>query len=176
MDRPRDASLRVAVVASAYNASITDRLLRGAVRRCRERTGRMPAVYRAPGSFELPAIAHAAAESGAFDAIVALGCIIKGETDHDAHIAGAVARGLVDVSLLTGVPAAFGVLTVDTPAQAAARAGGAMGNKGEEAMDAALDAAAAMRAARRGARQARPARRATARDKARPPRRPGERP
>jgi len=148
--RQGEATLRIAVVVSRYNASITDRLLAAAVRRCAKRTGRGPVVYDAPGSFELPAIACAAAESGAFDAVVALGCVIKGETTHDAHLAGAVARGLVDVALLTGVPAAFGVLTVDSAAQASARAGGALGNKGEEAMDAALDAAVVIRSARLG--------------------------
>lgn len=79
------------------------------------------------------------ARSGKVRGVLALGCIIKGETDHDRYIAQAVAEGLVNLTLLTGVPAAFGVLTVNTIEQAKERSGGALGNKGAEAMDALLD-------------------------------------
>jgi len=95
-------------------------------------------VIEAPGSFELPVLCHVAAESGKFAGIVALGCIIKGETSHDQHLASAVVHGLVNVSLLTGVPVSLGVLTVNNPRQARERAGGKQGNKGAEAMDALL--------------------------------------
>lgn len=131
----------VAVVVSRYNRSITDVLLDGALRAYAQRGGRAEAVrvVEAPGAYELPALAHAAASTGRYRGVAALGCIIKGETSHDQHIASAVAQGLVGVTIVTGVPCAFGVLTVDTPAQAQDRAGGAHGNKGQEAMDALLD-------------------------------------
>jgi 6,7-dimethyl-8-ribityllumazine synthase len=130
----------VAVVVSRYNASITDRLRDGAVSEYASRVGGSPPeIIAAPGSFELPALALAAARSGKFAGVVAIGCLIKGETSHDRHIAQAVAHGLVSVTLATGVPVAFGVLTVDTPEQAHARAGGDKGNKGQEAMAAVLD-------------------------------------
>jgi 6,7-dimethyl-8-ribityllumazine synthase len=130
-------------VVSRYNASITDRLLAGA----REAWGEAGFgddssamhVVPAPGSYELPALALAAAATGRFRGVLALGCLIKGETRHDRYIAEAVAHGLVSVTIATGVPCAFGVLTVDTPDQADARAGGHDGNKGAEAMAALLD-------------------------------------
>ena len=90
-------------------------------------------------SASLAALALAAARTGKFRGVVALGCLIKGETSHDRYIAGAVAHGLMSVSLSMGIPVAFGVLTVDTPEQAEDRAGGSHGNKGAEAMAALLD-------------------------------------
>lgn len=135
---------RVAIIASRYNASITDALVRGAQSVCKARAKVEARVIPAPGSFELPALSLAAAESGQFDGIVAIGCLIKGQTRHDKVIGDAVAQGLVGVTLLTGVPASFGVLTVDNAAQAKARAGGRQGNKGEDAMNALLDTLVAM--------------------------------
>jgi 6,7-dimethyl-8-ribityllumazine synthase len=134
-------SLRVAIVVSRYNRWITDALLRGAQDEFHRQTGTLEglAIMHAPGSFELPVLARAAATSGRFQAVVCLGCIIKGETSHDLHIATAVANAITTASCETGVPIAFGVLTVDTAAQAEARAGGDKGNKGQEAMQAALD-------------------------------------
>ncbi len=133
----------MAVVVSRYNASITDRLLTGAREAWSEAGwGDRPEamqVIPAPGSYELPALALAAASTGRFRGVLALGCLIKGETSHDRYIAEAVAQGLVSVTIATGVPCAFGVLTVDTPEQADARAGGAEGNKGADAMLALLD-------------------------------------
>lgn len=138
----------VAVVVSRYNRSITKALLDGALGAFEAAGGKRTsvAVYHAPGSFELPALALAAAESGRYKAVVALGCLIRGQTRHDRYIAGAVAQGLTEVSLKTGVPVTFGVLTVDTPRQARARSGGKKGNKGADAMSAALDAAACIAA------------------------------
>jgi len=126
---------------SRYNASITDRLLAGA-RDAYAECGGDPASLRvipAPGSFELPALAQAAARWGRYQGVLALGCLIKGDTKHDEYIAHAVAQGLVNVTISTGVPCAFGVLTVNTPEQAQDRAGGAEGNKGAEAMLALVD-------------------------------------
>ncbi|HZW08515.1 MAG TPA: 6,7-dimethyl-8-ribityllumazine synthase [Phycisphaerales bacterium] len=136
----------IALVVAQYNASVTSRLRDAALEAYAE-AGGDPAsvtVVEAPGSFELPAIALAAARTGRFAGVVALGCIIQGETSHNRYIAEAVANGLIQVTLQTGVPATFGVLTVESAGQAYARAGGREGNKGAEAMRAALEAAAAM--------------------------------
>ncbi len=131
----------VAVVTSRYNASITDALREGATGVYVRAGGRRTDITHiaAPGAFELPVLSMAAAESGLFQGVLALGCLIKGETAHDRYIAEAVAHGLVGVSLATGIPVAFGVLTVDTPEQARDRAGGRRGNKGAEAMAALLE-------------------------------------
>lgn len=139
--------MRVAVVVSRYNGSVTSRLLQGAVA-CAERAGVGVEVVEAPGAYELTALAAAAADTGRFAGVVALGCIIRGDTDHDRYIAAAVAHGLTEVTLRTGVPVAFGVLTVNNAAQARARAGGSKGNKGEEACGALLDTIAAIRGLR----------------------------
>jgi len=149
---------QIAVIVSSYNASITDRLRDGAVKAISARWGSGKAeVVRSPGSFELCALALAAAECDRFAGIVALGCLIHGETMHDRHIAAAVAHGLVEVTLKTGLPVAFGVITAETTEQAKARAGGAKGNKGVEAAEAVMDTVEAMEAMRRGpARASRP--------------------
>jgi 6,7-dimethyl-8-ribityllumazine synthase len=140
----------VAIVTSRYNASVTDALRDGAIEAYVRAGGRYEdlALIPAPGSFELPALALAAARAGRFAGVVALGCLIKGETSHDRFIADAVAHGLVQVTIATGVPVAFGVLTVDTPQQARDRAGGSKGNKGQEAMTALLDTIAAIQSLR----------------------------
>ena len=139
---------RVAIVVSRYNASITDRLLEGAIEEYVGRGGVREdlVVLEAPGAYELPVICRTAARSGRFDAVVALGCLIRGQTMHDQHIAQAVAGGLIEVSNQTGIPVAFGVLTVETAPQAAVRAGGAKGNKGADAMAAAMESASVIRA------------------------------
>jgi 6,7-dimethyl-8-ribityllumazine synthase len=97
-----------------------------------------------PGAFELPAAAAAAAESGRYACLVALGAVIRGETAHFEYVAGAAARGITDVSVRYAIPVGFGVLTVDTLQQAIDRAGGSAGNKGHEAAAAALGAAEAI--------------------------------
>ncbi|TVQ53309.1 MAG: 6,7-dimethyl-8-ribityllumazine synthase, partial [Phycisphaerales bacterium] len=99
-------------------------------------------------SFELVSIAAAIARQGQVDAIVAIGCVITGETPHDQYICSAVANGLAQISVETGIPVAFGVLTCQTMGQARNRAGGRQGNKGEEAMTAAIEAAGAVRQVR----------------------------
>jgi len=160
---------RVAIIAGRYNAAITDRLAEGAIAEYAARGGDSTTldVFPAPGAFELPALAAAAAETGRYRAVVALGCLIRGETRHDRYIAEAVAHGLTRVSVQTGVPVAFGVLTVESAKQARARAGGEQGNKGREAMAAALETAATIDAIRTGqARPWRPAEGAGAPDKA----------
>lgn len=131
---------RVAVVRSVYEGEITRALVDGARAAWSEAGGADDGLVLvdAPGSFELPQIAMALAESEGFDGVVALGCLIKGETRHDEYIASAVADGLMRVALDTGVPVAFGVLTTNTRGQAVDRSGGARGNKGAEAMLACL--------------------------------------
>jgi 6,7-dimethyl-8-ribityllumazine synthase len=137
-----------AVVVSRYNETVTSVMLDGAINAYRARNGRDEdlGVLEAPGAYELISIASAAARSGLYGSVVCLGCVIRGETSHDQHINNAVAIGLAQISIETGVPVAFGVLTTNTNEQAIARAGGDKGNKGAEAMDAALDAADAINA------------------------------
>jgi 6,7-dimethyl-8-ribityllumazine synthase len=134
------ATRRVALVVSRYHELITGKLLEGARRSCREHGVKDDAVdvLWTPGAFELPVVAEAAATSGRYAAIVALGCVIRGETPHFDYVAGEAARGLGNVALAHRIPVGFGVLTVETQEQALARAGGSAGNKGFEAAEAAL--------------------------------------
>lgn len=97
----------------------------------------------APGAFELAALAARLAETGAYRGVVCLGCVVKGDTRHDEYINAAVAKALADISVQSGIPAAFGVITAENAQQAHDRAGGNKGNKGEEAAAALLDTLAA---------------------------------
>ncbi len=130
----------MALVVSRYHELITGKLLAGARACCREHGVKDDHVdvLWTPGAFELPVVAETAASSGRYAAIVALGCVIRGETPHFDYVAGEAARGLGNVALAHQVPVGFGVLTVDTQEQAEARAGGSAGNKGFEAAEAAL--------------------------------------
>src|SRR6266478_2379960 len=125
---------RVAIVASEYNSVIVDRLIAGAKRALKEHEN---TVIRVPGAFELPLAAKRAALSKKYDAVVALGCVVRGETPHFEYISAAVSDGLQQVALETGIPVGFGVLTVDTVQQAMDRSGES-GNKGSEAAMTAL--------------------------------------
>ena len=154
-DRPRlenldDASgLRLAIVVSAYHAPVTEGLRDGALAALASGGAdpeRAVTVITVPGAFELPLAARRAAESGAFDALVCLGCIIRGETPHFEYIASAVAHGIMIASQETGVPITFGVLTTNTPEEAQARAGEGSSNKGWEAALAAVRLANTLRA------------------------------
>ena len=135
--------LHVCIVVAQWNAFVTHKLLDGARSGLGERGVRAEDITVAwvPGSFEVPAATRWAAESGNFDAVIAIGTVIKGETDHYEHIAGQAAAGIMETSQETGVPVAFGVLTCDTAEQALDRAGGAQGNKGDEAAEAAIQMA-----------------------------------
>ena len=138
---------RVAVVAARYNAPVVERLVEGALATLAD-AGIAPErtlLVRVPGAWELPQAALALAERGVADAIVALGCVIRGETGHYDVIVNESARGLGEVALATGVPVANGVLACEDAAQAVARAGGAAGNKGSEAAQAALAMCALLR-------------------------------
>ncbi len=138
---------RVAIVAARFNDFIVASLLQGASAAWAERGG-APAdltVLRVPGAFELPLLAKRLGASGRYDAVVALGCVIRGDTPHFDYVAGECARGLLEAGLDTGVPVVFGVLTVETVEQALERAATHAGNKGGEAMEAALEMAALLK-------------------------------
>jgi 6,7-dimethyl-8-ribityllumazine synthase len=130
-------SLKIAVVVARFNEAITGKLLEGA--REALRTAAAADVFYVPGAFELPLAAKKLA--GRYQAIVALGAVIRGDTPHFDYVAGECARGIQQVMLETGVPVVFGVLTTDTLEQAQARAGGAHGNKGYDAAMTALEMA-----------------------------------
>lgn len=136
----------VAILVSRYNEAVTSRLLEGALSCCdaagvaRERVD----VMWVAGAFELPVAAAAAARTGRYACLVALGAVIRGDTPHFEYVAGEATRGLGAVAVEAGLPVGFGLLTVDTLEQAAERAGGAAGNKGYEAAAAAIEAADAI--------------------------------
>jgi 6,7-dimethyl-8-ribityllumazine synthase len=133
--------LKVALIASRFNEFVTTRLVEGALDAL-VRHGADPknlTVIKAPGSFELPQVAAKVAAQGTYDAVVALGCLIRGETPHFDLIAAEATKGLSQVGVSSGVPVAFGVLTCETMQQAIDRAGGKAGNKGWDAALAAIE-------------------------------------
>jgi 6,7-dimethyl-8-ribityllumazine synthase len=139
----RAAGFRFALVVSKYHDFITDRLQAGALEALAA-AGVAPSditLVLVPGAFEIPLAAQHAAESGRFDAVVCLGCVIRGETPHFDYICSAVAHGLTGASSATRVPMAFGVLTTNSVEEALARAGDGPGNKGREAATAAIEMA-----------------------------------
>jgi 6,7-dimethyl-8-ribityllumazine synthase len=142
IDGPLDAKgLKIALIASRFNEFVTAKLVDGALD-CLIRHGADPknlTVVKVPGSFELPQVAARLAGQGKNDAIVALGCLIRGETPHFDLIASEAAKGLAQVGVSSGVPVSFGVLTCDTMEQAIDRAGGKAGNKGWDAALAAIE-------------------------------------
>lgn len=131
----RGDELRFLIVVSRFNATETDQLLEGAAT-CLVEHGVAEAdidTVRVPGAFEIPGAVAVALRHGRYDGIVALGCVIRGETPHFEFVAGETARGLQELAMAHDVPIGFGVLTTDTREQALARAGGPHGNKGREA-------------------------------------------
>ena len=139
----RAAGFRFALVVSKYHDFITDRLQAGALEALTAAgvAASDITVVRVPGAFEIPLAAQHAAESGRFDAVVSLGCVIRGETPHFDYICSAVAHGLTSAAAATGVPMAFGVLTTNSVEEALARAGEGVSNKGYEAAVAAVEMA-----------------------------------
>ncbi|MGH7475016.1 MAG: 6,7-dimethyl-8-ribityllumazine synthase [Longimicrobiales bacterium] len=132
-----------AIVVSRFHELITERLL-DAARGCLLEHGVAPdqvMIARVPGAWELPVAAQRLAQRRTFAGIIALGCVVRGETPHFEYVAGEAARGLAEVALGQGVPVAFGLLTTDSMDQAIARAGGSVGNKGWEAALSALEMA-----------------------------------
>lgn len=143
------AGLRVAIIASSWHDVVMDGLIAGATA-ASTHAGAVSVLYRVPGSFELPLAAQVAATAG-FDAVVALGVIIRGGTPHFEYVCDAATSGLSRVTLDTGVPIGFGLLTCDDEAQALDRAGlpGSHEDKGREAAEAALSLALTLRTIRR---------------------------
>lgn len=142
------AGLRIAIVATRWNEFIVERLVAGArdaALRCGVDENRID-VATAPGAYEIPFIVKQLAETARYDAICALGCVIRGATPHFDYVAGEAAAGIGAVARETGVPVGFGVLTVDSIEQAIERAGAKAGNKGAEAMLAAIETATLARA------------------------------
>jgi 6,7-dimethyl-8-ribityllumazine synthase len=154
MDHPRviegdleARDLKFAIVASRFNDFVVDKLVQGAVEALRGHgaSDQQIDVIRVPGALELPPIVRKLAVSRRYHAIVALGAVVRGETPHFDYVAGECAAGVARVASETGVPVGFGVLTVDTVAQAVDRAGGKSGNKGADAALAALELANLLR-------------------------------
>lgn len=137
----------IAVVVSRFNEEITLPLLDGALTRLKERRfedGQITVVW-VPGAVEIPIAAQKLAQLGKYEAIVALGAVIRGETGHYDYVCEQVSQGCQHVSLQNDIPVLFGVLTTDNEAQAKDRAGGAHGNKGRDAVDAAVETVALLR-------------------------------
>jgi 6,7-dimethyl-8-ribityllumazine synthase len=132
---------RFALVAARFNAFVVDQLVAGAtdaLQRHGVSNDRIDLV-RVPGSYEIPLVAQKLGASGKYAAVICLGCVIRGETDHYDHVAGAAASGIAHAALHSGVPVIFGVLTCETLEQAINRAGAKAGNKGFEAAMCAIE-------------------------------------
>lgn len=150
------AGMRFAIVLARFNHFITDRLLDGAVDtlvRCGVAESDID-VVRVPGAFEIPMMAKVLAETGRYNAILCLGCVIRGATAHFDYVAGECARGIQDVMLASGVPVLFGVLTTDTIEQAIERAGTKAGNKGGDCALGAIEMVDVLAQVRKKTRQA----------------------
>jgi len=143
----RVGDLRIALVASRFNADVVEHLVTGAVEALVARGALRSGLelIRVPGAYDLPPVVRRIAESGRYDAVVALGAVIRGETPHFDYVAGECAAGLARIADETGVPVAFGVLTTENEEQALARAGGTEGNKGADAAHAAIELANLLR-------------------------------
>lgn len=136
-----DAGGRYVLVTARFNDFITARLVDGALDALRRHgvADEAITIVRVPGSFELPLVCRRVAESGRYDAVIALGAVIRGSTAHFDYVAGEAAKGLATVASQSGVPVIFGVLTTDSIEQAVERAGTKMGNKGAEAAMTAIE-------------------------------------
>lgn len=143
-----DLEVCIAIVAARFNGVIVDRLIEGAIAALNKAgvASHVITLVRVPGAWELPIVASSLADTLVFDGILALGCVIRGETAHFDVIANESARGLMQVALDHSVPVANGVLACETEQQALDRAGGAHGNKGAEAAQALLDTLGVMAA------------------------------
>ncbi len=138
--RPEEGSfntgkIRIAVIAARWNATVTDALLDGAVRALARHgvSGVAVETFRVPGAFELPLASQQAARTGRFDAIISLGCVIRGDTPHFDYVCAETTRGIGHVALTENLPVGFGLLTTDNLQQALDRCGDNAENKGEEA-------------------------------------------
>ena len=135
--------LRIAIVVARFNDLITGRLLDGALDALRRHGGdeRLVEIAHVPGAWEIPLAAQVFAQSGRFDAVVCLGCVIQGATDHYDYVCGQTSSGIMNVGLNSNIPVTMGVLTTDNLEQALERAGSKAGNKGADAMLAAIEMA-----------------------------------
>ncbi len=131
------------IIVSRFNSLITTQLLEGSLDclRRHEASEQQITIIRCPGSFEIPQVALQAAQTGSYDALICLGCVIRGETPHFDYIASEVTKGVAQVAMQTGVPVSFGVLTTDNLQQALERAGSKAGNKGWDAALSAIELA-----------------------------------
>ncbi len=138
---------KVALVVSRFNDFLTEHMAAAAVNTFHRLGGRDEnlTIVRVPGSFEFPVTAKKLAETGQYRAVICLGCVIRGETDHYDHVVEQTAKGIREVNTQTGVPCIFGVITADTLEQALNRAGAKMGNQGAKAMLAGIEMANLMR-------------------------------
>ncbi len=139
------SGVRVGIVFAAFNAEITGGLLTGALLYLHEVGAEVVRVVEVPGAFEIPLTAQKLANSGAVDAVVALGAVIEGDTDHYEHVAHRASEGLMRVALDTEIPVTFGILTARSADHAMARSAPGPGNKGAEAAGAAVGAALALK-------------------------------
>lgn len=148
MDTPRviegdlqARDLRFVILASRFNEFVVDALVRGALDALRRHgaSDKQVEVVRVPGAYDMPLVARKLALSRRYDAIIAVGAVIRGQTSHYDHVAGECAAGLSRVSAETGIPVAFGVLTTENAEQAIDRAGGKAGNKGADAAASAIE-------------------------------------
>jgi len=139
--------LRFALIAARFNDFVVDALLRGALDALRRHgvSDKQIDVVRVPGAFDIPIVARKLALSRRYEALIALGAVIRGQTPHFEYVAAECAGGIARIALETGVPIAFGVLTTDTAEQAADRAGGKAGNKGADAALVAIEMANLLR-------------------------------
>ena len=145
-------SLRICVIDTSWNDFIVSRLTEGALSTLKKHGVADDDITHVTvaGAFEVPIAAKTAAETGRYDAIVALGCVIRGATAHFDFVAGEAAKGIAKVGLDTGVPVIFGILTTDTNEQAMDRAGVKLGNKGAEAASVAVETARTLQAIKEG--------------------------
>ena len=130
-----------ALVVGRWNSFVVEHLLEGALDTLRRHgvADKQITIVRAPGAFEIPLVCRQLAEKGGFDAIIALGAVIRGGTPHFEYVAGECTKGIAQVTMQYGIPVTFGVLTVDTIEQAVERSGTKAGNKGAEAAESALE-------------------------------------
>lgn len=130
-----------ALVVGRWNSFVVEHLLEGALDTLRRHgvNDEQITIVRAPGAFEIPLVCRQVAEKGGYDAIIALGAVIRGGTPHFEYVAGECTKGIAQVTMQYGIPVAFGVLTVDSIEQAVERAGTKAGNKGAEAAESALE-------------------------------------
>ena len=139
--------LRFALIAARFNDFVVEPLLRGAFDALKRHgvAEKQIDIVRVPGAFDIPIVARKLAQSQRYAALIALGCVIRGQTPHFDYVAGECAGGIARIALETGVPVAFGVLTTDTVEQAVDRAGGKAGNKGADAALVAIEMANLLR-------------------------------